>query len=110
MLYLLTAGDPTGSHDVFTVEGPAGLDLDALWSAFNGPINEYLGDAPDVTERSRWRAWHDARDRYLADCHKGMTGRDAPPDTFMLTDLFAVWLCRHHGCRPAETTRFGTEA
>ena len=104
MLYALRSGDPSGSTKVRIVEGPSGLDLDALWAEFNGPVDEFLGDEPDVTERSRFTAWHENRLAYLRDVYRGLTGRDVAAVPFLLTSVFAAWLCRHHGCfRPALT-------
>ena len=109
MFYVIESGDPTGSHALSTVEGSPRLDLDALWAEFNGPINEYLGDEPDVTERSRSRAWREHRLAYLKSCYRTMSGRDTEADTFVLTHLFIAWHCKYHGCIEPDTTFFGTE-
>lgn len=109
MLYALEAGDLTGSHTMFFVDGPVGLDLDALWSDFHALVDEHIGMPPDVVDRALWHRWYRRRWAYLGSCYQTMTGREILAGPFMLTDLFTAWLCRHHACTRPAVTHFETE-
>jgi hypothetical protein len=110
MLYSLLAGDPDGTHESYTVEGPVGLDLAALWVAFKRPVDVHTGEPPEVTDRVAFESWEKNRDAHLAEIYLGLTGKVLGYQQFPLTRVFEAWLCRHHGATVPATTYFMTEA